>query len=73
MSKDDEDTDLTPPGWFVALVGGISGAISALVFERGLFVGLGTGVGVALFYLLYVGWYRVQGGQSQGMVEGPAA
>lgn len=71
--SDNERADLKPPGSFIAIAGGISGGLSALVFERALFVGLGAGVGVVLFYLLYMGWHRIQGGQSHGMAEGPPA
>lgn len=73
MSEEDQRTDLKPPGSFVALAGAISGGISAVLFERALLVGLGTGVGVVLFSLLYLGWHWMDGGRSQGTVEGTSS
>jgi len=58
MDASDQDTDPDaemPSGGLVGLFGGVSGASSALLFESAVSVGLGTGAGVVLFFLLYRG------------------
>lgn len=57
----EERSELMPPGWVVGLVGAVCGAASAVLFRRALLVGLGTGVGIALFFFLYAVWLRIKG------------
>ena len=58
--NDTEQKSSMPPGWLVAVFGGVSGAVSALVFQRALVVGLGAGGGVLLFFALYWGIDRLR-------------
>jgi hypothetical protein len=51
---DESDASAQPPGWLYGLAGGLSGAGSALLFERALWIGVGTGAGVILFFAIYM-------------------
>lgn len=44
-----------PPAWLVAVFRGMSGFVSALLFEKGLYVGIGTGGGIVFLILVYRG------------------
>lgn len=58
VSDQSERRSDMPSEGIVALMGGLCGAGSAILFDDALVVGLGTGVGVAVLLLIYIGVQR---------------
>lgn len=45
-----------PAARLVGVFGGVSGLLSALLFEQWLYVGIGTGGGIVFLVLMYREW-----------------